>query len=223
MNESKKNETPWIVPDKWSVAKYCFEPDVRAEWKLPERVIVHDATLRDGEQAPGVVFRKDEKIKIAHMLADAGVDRIEGGMPAVSKEDEEAIRTMAKEIKNSEIAAFVRARPDDVDLAISCNVQRVVMEIAARDDLIKGIWGSREKAVETVNKAARHAKEEGLNVTFFLMDSARADLELLRDLIVPVAAEGNIDSVAIVDTQGNTSGCICLCCAPGQKNVGYSH
>lgn len=66
------SETPWKVPEKWSVSPYCYEKEVRATWQLPETLSIHDVTLRDGEQTPGVVFRKNEKIKIAHALEEAG-------------------------------------------------------------------------------------------------------------------------------------------------------
>jgi isopropylmalate/homocitrate/citramalate synthase len=203
MVDRAKSETPWKVPGKWTVSQHGFDPEVRAGWQLPERIIIHDVTLRDGEQTPGVVFRKDEKLKIAHALEDAGIQRIEGGMAAVSTEDAEAIRAMAKEIKHAEIATFVRARQDDIELALKCNVQWIIMEIGARDDLIKNIWGSRGKAVEAVIKAVSYAKRNGLKVNFFLMDSATADLDLLRELIVPTVEEGKVDSVAVVDTWGS--------------------
>src|SRR4030042_6953833 len=96
-------ETPGKVPGKWWVSPYCFEPEVRAHWKIPARVTIHDVTLRDGEQTPGVVFRKEEKLKIAHALEEAGIQRIEGGMIATSEEDFDALATMAKKIKNSEL------------------------------------------------------------------------------------------------------------------------
>jgi methanogen homocitrate synthase len=103
-----------------------WDAKVRAGWRLPKKITIHDVTLRDGEQTPGVVFRRDEKLKIAHALADMGVHRIEGGMVSVSQEDAEAIAQMAKEIKTAEIASFSRARKDDIELAIKCNVGRVV-------------------------------------------------------------------------------------------------
>ena len=92
-------ETPWKVPGKWSLSPYGFEPEVRKDWKVPKKVTIHDVTLRDGEQTPGVVFRKEEKLKIAHALEDMGVQRIEGGMVAVSDEDFDALATMARELK----------------------------------------------------------------------------------------------------------------------------
>ncbi len=136
-------ETPWKVPGKWSVSPYVFEPEVRANWRIPPKVTVHDVTLRDGEQTPGVVFRKEEKLKIAHALEEMGIHRIEGGMIATSQEDFDAIAAMAKEIRNSEVACFARARRDDMEAAVKSGVKRAVMEITAQDPIIKNIWGSR--------------------------------------------------------------------------------
>jgi len=203
MSSQSARETPWTQPGKWSVSPYGFEAEVRRGWQLPEQLTIHDVTLRDGEQTPGVVFRKDEKLRIAHALEEAGVQRIEGGMVSVSPEDFDAISTMVKEIKNAEIASFCRARRDDIDLAIKAGVHRAVMEITALDPIIKSIWGSRGKAVEDIIKLTQHAKANGLKVTFFLMESARAPLDMIRELIVPVVKEGKADNVAIVDTRGS--------------------
>jgi len=184
-----------------------WDPKVRAGWKLPKKITIHDVTLRDGEQTPGVVFRRDEKLKIAHALADMGVHRIEGGMVSVSPEDAEAIAQMAKEIKTAEIASFSRARKDDIELAIKCNVGRVIIEVPAPAERINKIWGNMGKAVEATVKLIQFAKENGLKVTFFLVDYSRADLETLKNLIVPAVREGKADNVGVVDTKG--------CCLPG--------
>ncbi len=200
---SNAEETPWKVPGKWSLSPYGFEPEVRKDWKIPKKVTIHDVTLRDGEQTPGVVFRKEEKLKIAHALEDMGVQRIEGGMVAVSDEDFDALATMAKEIKSSEVYGFCRARRDDMDRAVKAKLDWAVMEITALDPIIKNIWGSRGKAVEDIVGLAKLGKANGLKVCFFLMESARAPLDLIRELIVPVVEEGGADTVAIVDTRGS--------------------
>ena len=203
MSNQGGGETPWKVAGKWSVCPYVFEPEVRANWKIPPKITVHDVTLRDGEQTPGVVFRKEEKLKIAHALEEAGIHRIEGGMIATSKEDFDAIAAMAKEIKNSEVACFSRARRDDMEMAVKAGVKRAIMEITAQDPIIKNIWGSRGKAAEEIIKLVKFGKENGLKVTYFLMESSRASLDLLKDIIIPVAEEGKPDHIAIVDTRGS--------------------
>jgi methanogen homocitrate synthase len=136
---SNTGETPWKVPGKWSLSPYSFEPEVRADWKVPSKVTIHDVTLRDGEQTPGVVFRKEEKLKIAHALEDMGVQRIEGGMVAVSDEDFDALATMARDLKKAEVCGFCRARRDDIDRAIKAKLHWAIMEITALDPIIKNI------------------------------------------------------------------------------------
>ncbi|MCK5516871.1 MAG: hypothetical protein KAI39_08355, partial [Desulfobulbaceae bacterium] len=80
-------DSRYLKEDKWWVSPYNFVDEVTSQFDLPEKVEIHDATLRDGEQTPGVVFRKDDKIRIARKLDEVGVERIEAGMPAVSQED----------------------------------------------------------------------------------------------------------------------------------------
>ena len=62
---------------KWWVSPYNFVPEVRKDLLLPPKVEIHDATLRDGEQTPGVVFSVDDKIAIAQKMDEIGVERIE--------------------------------------------------------------------------------------------------------------------------------------------------
>ena len=96
---------------------------------LPETLKVHDVTLRDGEQQAGVEFTADEKVRIAELLSDAGIHRIEAGLPAVSPADEEAVRRIAAAGLDSEVYAFSRCMVDDVKLAIDCGVGGVIMEV----------------------------------------------------------------------------------------------
>jgi len=110
---------------------------------------------------------------------------------------------MVREIKNSEIASFCRARRDDLERSVKAGVHRVVMEITAQDPIIKNIWGSRGKAAEEIVKLSQFAKGNGMQVTFFLMESSRAPLDLLKDVVVPVVDEGKADHVAVVDTRGS--------------------
>ena len=61
---------PWHT-DKWFVSPYNYVDEIRKSLKLPEKILIHDTTLRDGEQQPGIVFRKEDKLKIAIALDEA--------------------------------------------------------------------------------------------------------------------------------------------------------
>ena len=84
-------QEPW-KNDKWFVSPWNFTDEISKQLHFPKQIKIHDITLRDGEQQTGVIFTKDDKIKIAEKLAEAGVHRIEAGMPVVSPSDEAAIK-----------------------------------------------------------------------------------------------------------------------------------
>jgi 2-isopropylmalate synthase len=81
----------------------------------PNRVIVFDTTLRDGEQSPGASMNLSEKLKIAEVLEDLGVDVIEAGFPIASDGDFEAVHEIAKVVKNSVVCGLARASRNDID------------------------------------------------------------------------------------------------------------
>ena len=83
----------------------------------PERVVVFDTTLRDGEQSPGCSMNLEEKVQIADMLEAMGVDIIEAGFPIASRGDFEAVSEIAARIKDSTVAGLARATRKDIDRA----------------------------------------------------------------------------------------------------------
>ena len=66
------SKTPWKT-ENWHTSPWNFAPEVTADWKFPEKIQIHDVTLRDGEQQAGLAFNYDDKIRIAEGLAEAGV------------------------------------------------------------------------------------------------------------------------------------------------------
>ncbi len=192
--------TPWFT-DKWFVSQYNYVDEIRRGLKLPEKVIIHDTTLRDGEQQPGIVFRKEDKLKIALALDEAGVDRIEAGMPSVSRDDFEAIKEIAKQGLNAMVMAFSRCLKNDVDMALKCDVPGVVMELPSSRHIIKYAYRwPEEKAIERAVEAIEYAKQHGLYVTFFTIDATRAEFDFLRKVID--AVHGYMDSLTVADTFG---------------------
>lgn len=197
-----KSDTPWKT-DKWFTSLWNFVPEVREGMMFSKNIQFHDVSLRDGEQQAGLVFNKDQKIALAEKLAEMGIHRIEAGMPAVSKQDAEAISEIAKRNLGPEIFAFARCMKDDVKRSIDCGVKNVVLEIPSSDHLIKNAYGwTKEKAIELSIEATKYAHENGLYVSFFTIDSSRADMNDYLNLIERVAKEGHMDELTVVDTLG---------------------
>lgn len=193
---------PWKT-DKWYVSPWNYLDEVTDGFSFAPEIKVHDMTLRDGEQQAGLELRRDDKIRIAEALAEAGVHRIEAGMPAVSKQDEDAIREIVKRDLGPEVFAFCRCVVDDVKRAADCGVSGIVVEIPASDHIIQHAYGwPLEKAIDLSVKATSVAKELGLYTAFFTIDATRADITWLLDLLEKVATEGHMDSLVLVDTMG---------------------
>jgi isopropylmalate/homocitrate/citramalate synthase len=194
--------TPWKT-ENWFVSPWNYLEIVTKDFHPPAKVRIHDVTLRDGEQQAGVIFTKDDKIRIAEKLAEVGVYRIEAGMPAVSPRDEAAIREIVKRKLNSQIFCFCRCMMKDVELAADCGVDGIVIEIPASAHLIdQGYKWPLEKAIDLSVKATAYAKEKGLYTVFFTIDATRSDLNWLLDLVDKVATEGHMDAFTLVDTFG---------------------
>ncbi len=81
----------------------------------PDRVIIFDTTMRDGEQSPGASMNLDEKLKIAAVLEELGVDVIEAGFPAASPGDFEAVQAIARTVTQSTVCGLSRAGRGDIE------------------------------------------------------------------------------------------------------------
>jgi len=193
---------PWKT-DKWFTSPWNFEESVRKELHFPKQVKFHDITLRDGEQQTGVIFTKDDKIRIAEGLAEAGVHRIEAGMPVVSPSDTAAIKEIVKRNLGPEIFAFSRCMVDDVKRAVDCGVKGVVMEVPSSTHIIEYAYKwPLEKAIDLSIESTAYAHQQGLEVVFFPIDFSRAEINWVLDLISRVANEGHMDALSLVDTFG---------------------
>jgi len=190
-------------PDRWWVSPYNFVPEVRDKLNLPPKVQIHDATLRDGEQTPGVVFSIDDKIAIASKLNEVGIERIEAGMPAVSPQDAEAIRQISSLGLSSKIFTFARAMRQDIDMALECGADGVVIEVPIGYPKITTQFGwTWEDVFKKSRGVINYARENGLYALFFPYDTTRARPEDLENLCRAVMNESPPDAIGIVDTMG---------------------
>src|SRR3984885_1511409 len=189
--------------NEWWVSPYNFVPEGRNTFDLPEKVSIHDAPLRDGEQTPGVVFSIKDKIAIAEKLDEVGVERIEAGMPAVSEQDFEAIKQISKLGLKARIYTFARAMNSDIDKALECGCHGVIVEVPIGYPKLKyqfkWTWEDvLRKSVGVIN----YAKSRGMHVVYFPYDTTRAREEDLRNLLTRMMQEAPPDSVGGGDTMG---------------------
>ncbi len=195
-------DEPWHS-EQWFVSPWNYHDEAVKDFAFPKTIKIHDVSLRDGEQQAGVEFTQQEKVKIAASLAEAGVHRIEAGMPAVSPQDEAAIREIVKMNTGAEIFAFSRCMVEDIKKAADCGVDGVVVEIPASEHIIKHAYRwPLEKAIDLSIEATLFAKEQGLYTVFFPIDATRAEMGWYLDLIERVSTEGHMDALALVDTFG---------------------
>jgi methanogen homocitrate synthase len=198
------DESLFHTDDYW-VSSFNYLPEVRAGMSLPPRVQFHDATLRDGEQTPGLVFRTEEKIRIATLLDQAGVDRIEVAMPAVSDEDVRAVKGVTALGLKARIFVFARGMESDIDLALECGVDGIILELPVGRPRLEyqfPHWKEQD-VIDKAARCARYAKDKGLEVVLFPMDCTRSRHEFFFSALEQVGALPEIDGVALVDTTGS--------------------
>src|SRR5882757_9277461 len=83
----------------------------------PDRVLIFDTTLRDGEQSPGCSMTQAEKVRVALALAELGVDVIEAGFPAASRGDWNSVQAVARVVQGPAICGLARCSREDIELA----------------------------------------------------------------------------------------------------------
>lgn len=161
-----------------------------------------DTTLRDGEQTAGVVFANHEKIMIAQMLSDLGIDQLEVGIPAMGGDEKETIKSICKRNLKSSIMAWNRAVISDLEHSIDCGVDAVAISLSVSDIHIKHkLNTSREWVIENMVKAVEFAKKNGLYVSVNGEDASRADTDFLVEYI-NAAKEAGADRFRYCDTVG---------------------
>ena len=163
---------------------------------------IDDTTLRDGEQTAGVVFANDEKIHIAELLDQLGVDQIEAGIPAMGGDEKKTIKKIVEMKLNASVLGRNRAVIGDIQHSIDCNVDAVAISIAVSDIHIETkLQKDRAWVLERINETVKFAKEHELYVSVNAEDGSRADLDFLTEF-GNAAKEAGADRFRFCDTIG---------------------
>jgi len=175
----------------------------------PDRIIIFDTTLRDGEQSPGATLNMDEKLTIARQLARLGVDVIEAGFPCSSQGDFEAVRQIAETVGvegGPTICGLARAKKADIETAAealkSAASARIHVFLSTSDiHLEYQLKKSKSEVLDMAEEMVAHAKSFLDNIEFSPMDASRSDSEFLYQVIERAIAAG-ATTVNIPDTVG---------------------
>ena len=161
----------------------------------------YDTTLRDGEQAVGVMFDPEQKLEIAKLVDALGVGRIEAGFPKVSEEDRQAIQKIMAAGLKAEIWGFSRALVDDVAAIAELGMRYSVIEAPISPFKLRALGVSPETVLGRIKSAVEFGVKQGIHVAFFGVDSTRADLDFFEKAY-KVARDAGASEFVVVDTLG---------------------
>ncbi|MAQ36974.1 2-isopropylmalate synthase [Thioclava sediminum] len=172
------------------------------------RVLIFDTTLRDGEQSPGATMTHDEKLEIADLLDEMGVDIIEAGFPIASEGDFEAVSDIAKRAKFSTICGLARAKLPDIDRcweAVQHAKSPRIHTFIGTSPLHRAIPNlTMDEMADVIHETVSHARNLCDNVQWSPMDATRTEHDYLCR-VVEIAIKAGATTINIPDTVGYTA------------------
>ncbi len=173
-----------------------------------DRVLIFDTTLRDGEQSPGATMTHAEKLEIAELLDDMGVDIIEAGFPIASEGDFKAVSEIAERSKNSRICGLARANFADIDRcweAVKHAGKNRIHTFIGTSPLHRAIPNlTQDEMAEKIHETVSHARNLCENVQWSPMDATRTEWDYLCR-VIEIAIKAGATTINIPDTVGYTA------------------
>jgi isopropylmalate/homocitrate/citramalate synthase len=191
-----------LVSEKWHLSEY----NVHGRPKQPRFVLVTDCTLREGEQTPGVVMTPAEKLRLAQELDAAGFRELEVGMPAISEQEAQTIKTICNAGLKAHTVALCRAVRGDIELAAACGARGISISLPiGKLQLEHKLHMTLEQVIDKVVELSNFASGLGLTVTLSPVDNVRASEQVLVKYLTEVTRHGHADRVRLVDTVGSAT------------------
>jgi len=183
------------------ISLYNFEKEVVEKFSFNQPKL-NDTTLRDGEQTPGVVFSIDEKLSIAKLLDDIGVQQIEAGTPIMSDHEVKAVAAIVKEGLSASVMGWARAAKPDIDAVLKTSADAIAISIATSDIHLQYKLGmTREQVLEKAISMVEYAKDHGLYISLNSEDATRTEFSFLKEF-AQKGMEAGADRLRVCDTLG---------------------
>ena len=165
---------------------------------------IADTTLRDGNQAPGVSFSTSQKLRIAQMLDNIGVDELEVGIPAIGEHERSTIRALSGLKLSCRLLVWCRAKLEDIILAMECNTQNVHISFPVSSILLNAMSKDRVWVMESLNRLIPFAARHFDFVSVGAQDAFRTDFSFLKDFY-NLAHQVGAHRIRIADTVGTAT------------------
>lgn len=172
--------------------------------KKENKVYIIDSTLRDGEQAPGIAFSYRNKLRLAEMLASAGVDELEAGIPAMGEDEKSCIRSIVNLHLPCRISCWCRAKRKDVEDAAETKADSVHISFPVSSILLNAIGRDEAWVLSTLEELVPAARNLFSRVSIGAMDATRAESSFLLK-ITELASSCGACRLRIADTVGIAS------------------
>ena len=173
-----------------------------------DRVVIFDTTLRDGEQSPGATMTHHEKLEIAELLDEMGVDIIEAGFPIASEGDFRAVSEIARRSANSVICGLARANIGDIDRcwdAVKNAEKPRIHTFIGTSPLHRAIPQlDMDQMADRIHETVTHARNLCDNIQWSPMDATRTEPDYLCR-VVEIAIKAGATTINIPDTVGYTA------------------
>ncbi|PCI46316.1 MAG: hypothetical protein COB49_08635 [Alphaproteobacteria bacterium] len=193
---------PYFTDKKW-VSPFNWWPEVREQMATPPKVLIHDVTLRDGEQMARVAFTPEEKIFLALELDKLGVHSIEPGLPVI-QEDKDVIKKLSEMNLNAKIVPLTRVMESDVRAVLDSGADGMLLEFGINPYLMKMVYKTDPNSLlDQIVEYAQAGKDAGLYVEFMAWDVFRIpDIGFMQRFFEKLALRAPVDRITVADTFG---------------------
>jgi homocitrate synthase NifV len=174
----------------------------------PRRYIL-DTTLRDGEQAPGIYFSAEQKLKIAALLDAEGIYQIEAGTPATSRQEKDTIIKIIESRKNAVVSVWSRLVPSDIEHAIDTRPDIIHVSVPVSDlHIHEKLRKDRKWVISQLRACLKLIEKSDIHLSIGYEDAFRSDKNFMIS-VAKILLDNGVSRIRLSDTVGIATPTLC--------------